>query len=123
MYTWIVTATNEEFQDEFNIRSASSTSTWFIKKSPLYWYLFTERYTMIDSRAKNTFYHFGKTFISQDEYDGVVKSNLESANAATYATEHNIQDVKDKNNNILVAKETIAASEIAFQLAAATFVY
>ena len=123
MYTWIVTATDEEFQDEFNIRAVNPTSTWFIKESPLYWYLFTERYTMIDSRAKNTFYHFGKVYITQDEYDGITKTSYENANAAAYALEHDIQDVKDKNNNIIVSKEDIAAEEIAFRLAAETFIY
>ena len=115
MYSWIVTATNADFH--------TNLDQWFIAQSPLYWYLFTERYTMIDSRAKNTFYHYGKVYISQAEYNGEVKTGLENANAAEYAITHNIADVKDGNNNVLISKETIAEEEIAFKLTAATFIY
>ena len=119
MYSWLVTSSNEEFKDEFNTRAVNGTSQWFIKESPLYWYLFTERYTMIDSRAKNTFYHYGKVFISQSEYNGDLVAELTTAasDPAAYAIAHNITAQGN------VTAEAIAAAEIEFRLNAAQFVY
>ena len=113
MYSWIVTSTNEDFHNHLD--------NWFIEKSPLYWYLFTERYTMIDSRAKNTFYHYGKVYISTAEYNGEVVSALTTAaeNPHAYAIAHNIEDDTDNN----VDQDTIATQEIQFKLSAANFIY
>lgn len=53
MYRFITTSSDEEFKANFE--------EYFIKDSALFYYLFTERYCMTDSRCKNSFWHLGKT--------------------------------------------------------------
>lgn len=46
---WVVNADDEEFKKNFE--------NYFVKDSALFHYLFTERHTMVDNRAKNVFPH------------------------------------------------------------------
>lgn len=53
LYRFVTTASDEEFKARFG--------DYFVLDSVLYNYLFTTRYCMTDNRAKNTFWHYGKT--------------------------------------------------------------
>jgi len=52
-YTWLVTASQEQFVAEID--------EWCVRSSVEFFYAFTHYYTMMDNRAKNTFWHFAKT--------------------------------------------------------------
>lgn len=45
----------------------SEFSNWFVLDAALYYYLYTLRYTMVDNRAKNTFWHWGKHYLTFEE--------------------------------------------------------
>lgn len=59
-YRFVTTSTDEEFK--------SNLKNYFVIDSALYYYLFTTRYCQVDNRAKNSFWHYGKT--SEMDSDG-----------------------------------------------------
>lgn len=52
-YRWIVTSTNKQFVDELE--------EWVVGDAVKFFYAYTHQFTMMDNRAKNTFWHFAKT--------------------------------------------------------------
>ena len=53
MYKFVVQSSDEDFK--------AHLKDYFVLDSVLYYYLFTTRYCMVDNRAKNSFWHYGKT--------------------------------------------------------------
>jgi hypothetical protein len=68
LYRFITTSTDEEFKEHIGDYVAID--------SILYYYLFTTRYTMVDNRSKNLFFHYGKTSEVDSEGNPVRKWDL-----------------------------------------------
>lgn len=58
-YKFVVTSSDEEFY--------ARLKEWFVVDSALYYRLFVESRTMVDNLAKNSFWHYGKVYISDEE--------------------------------------------------------
>ena len=57
-YRWVITSTDDEFKTELD--------QWCVRSAVEFFYAFTHIYTMMDNRAKNTFWHFAKTGIYRE---------------------------------------------------------
>lgn len=60
-YRFVTTSSDEEFK--------ANLGNYFAVDSALYYYLFTTRYCMVDNRAKNTFWHYGKAADGTHKWD------------------------------------------------------
>ena len=67
-YKFVVQSTDEEFK--------ANLGNYFVVDSALYFYLYTTVFTMIDNRAKNTFWHYGKTGEVDSEGNPIRKWDL-----------------------------------------------
>jgi hypothetical protein len=60
-YRFVTTSSDDDFK--------ANLGTYFAVDSALFYYLFTTRYCMVDNRAKNTFWHYGKAADGSRKWD------------------------------------------------------
>ena len=83
----------------------SEFSNWFVLDAALYYYLYTLRYTMVDNRAKNTFWHWGKHYLTFEEaiargisvYDADKNLITDSSNLPSKFYDINGNEIKNIN--------------------------
>lgn len=109
-YKFVVQSSDEEFK--------SNLKDYFVVDSALYFYLFTLRYTMIDNRAKNTFWHYGKCDDGKYrwdlcfDYDNDTGLGINNSGELTMTYGYEDTDYKTKGD---------ASTGYAFNAAASTF--
>jgi hypothetical protein len=105
--------TIEKYNDLLSLRVGTAPDNWdelfeehFVLESAIFFALFTERYTMVDNRAKNSFWHFGKCNDQGDrkwdlcfDYDNDTALGIDNAGLLTYGYGYNDQDLVDDDPN------------------------
>lgn len=98
--------TTNGIEDSKKVESwKSEFSNWFVLDAALYYYLYTLRYTMVDNRAKNTFWHWGKHYLTFEEakargisvYDSDKKLITDASNLPSKLYDVNGNEIKNIN--------------------------
>lgn len=89
----------------------SEFSNWFIKDAALYYYIYTLRYTMVDNRAKNSFWHYGKHFITSAEVNAAAASLTAAQAELKVATEALAAIDKTTSADAYAAQELVVAEK------------